>query len=133
MAKAYKIYIWKKAPMLRLVLPLIVGIILELQFNFRSGTIIVFASFVLSAYFVFSLLPLAYYFRFQATAGIMVTAFTIAVGSFLTWQKDIRNHASWYGNFYDSSSYIIATIIEPPVEKNKSYKALAEVDGIIKE
>ena len=33
---------------------------------------------------------------------------------------------------YDSGSYIIATINEPPIEKNKSYKAIAPVEAIIK-
>lgn len=53
-------------------------------------------------------------------------------GLFLTWQKDIRNQAGWYGNNYDSASCIVATISEPPIEKNKSYKALAAVGAIIK-
>jgi competence protein ComEC len=53
-------------------------------------------------------------------------------GFFVTWQKDIRNHANWYGKYYDTASFIMATISEPPVEKNKSYKAIATVRAIIK-
>ncbi|MGH2648151.1 MAG: ComEC/Rec2 family competence protein, partial [Ginsengibacter sp.] len=41
------------------------------------------------------------------------------------------NHSDWYGKRCDNSSYIMATVIEPPVEKNKSYKTLAMVDAII--
>ena len=48
----------------------------------------------------------------------------------LTWHKDIRNEKNWYGHYLDSSSYIIATIKEPCVEKAKSYKALATVNFI---
>lgn len=132
MARAYKIFIWKKAPFLRLVLPVIAGIILEFYFRFEINIIIIAGSVLISAYIIFSTLPLAYRFKFQATRGIIITTFMIIAGLFLTWRKDIRNHIDWYGNQYDRSSYIIATISEPPVEKNKSYKALAHVDAIIK-
>ena len=40
MAKAYKIYIWKRAPFLRLVLPLIAGIILQFYFQFAISAVL---------------------------------------------------------------------------------------------
>lgn len=55
----------------------------------------------------------------------------LAAGALLSWQKDIRHHNNWYGNFYTDSSYIIATINEPLVEKTKSYKADAMVEAVI--
>ena len=132
MAKAYKIFIWKKAPFLRLLIPVIVGIIAEFYFRFEINTIIIAGCILISTFILFSSLPLAYRFKFQALGGVIITIFMIIAGIFLTWHKDIRNHFNWYGNQYDSSSYIIATISEPLVEKNKSYKALANVDAIIK-
>ena len=132
MAKAYNIYIWKKAPFLRLLLPVIAGIIIEYYCRFEISVIRIAALVLIAAYFILSALPLAYRFKFQAIRGIIITVFMIIAGLFLTWHKDIRNHADWYGNQYDSSSYLIATISEPTVEKNKSYKALAKVDAIIK-
>ncbi|MEP6952010.1 MAG: ComEC/Rec2 family competence protein [Ginsengibacter sp.] len=132
MARAYKIYIWKKAPFLRLLLPLIAGIILELYCNFHIRAIVVLFSTLISAYVSFRILPLSYRYKLRLFQGIIVTLFMINAGLFLTWQKDIRNHATWYGNYSDSASCIIATISEPPIEKNKSYKAIAAVGAIIK-
>ena len=132
MARAYKIHIWKKAPFLRLVLPLIAGIILEFYFTFQIRSIVIVFSVLISAYIFFRILPLAYRFKLQVFPGIIVTLFMINAGFFITWQKNIRNHANWYGKYYDSASFIIATISEPPVEKNKSYKALGAVGAIIK-
>ena len=132
MAKAYKIYIWKKAPFLRLLLPLIAGIILEFYFKFEIRSIAIVFSVLISAYIFFRILPLAYRFKLQSFPGIIITLFMINAGLFVTWQKDIRNHANWYGKYYDSASFIIATISEPPIEKNKSYKAIAAVGAIIK-
>jgi competence protein ComEC len=131
MAKAYKIYIWKKAPFLRLLLPLIAGIILEFYFKFQIHIIsIVFFALVL-AYIIFRILPLAYRFKLRSFLGIIVTLFMIDTGSFITWHKDIRHQTYWYGEYYDSTSIIIATVSEPPIEKNKSYKAIATVGAII--
>ena len=132
MAKAYQIFIWKKAPFLRLLLPVIVGIIAEFYFRFEINTIIIAGCTLIATFILFSSLPLVYRFKFQAVGGVIITIFMIIAGLLLTWRKDIRNHNNWYGNRYDSSSYIIATISEPLVEKNKSYKALANVEAIIK-
>ena len=110
MAKAYNIHIWKKAPFLRLLLPVIFGIIIEYYCRVEINIIIFAALIFTAAYIIFSLLPLVYRFKFQAMRGIIISIFMIIAGLFLTWHKDIRNHADWYGNRYDSSSYLIATI-----------------------
>ena len=132
MARAYNIYIWKQAPFLRLVLPLIAGILLEFNFKFAIFHIVIAFSVLVSAYIFFRILPLAYRFKLQPLLGIIFTLFMVTTGLFITWQKDIRNHSYWYGKYYDTASFIIATINEPPIEKNKSYKAVAAVGAIIK-
>ena len=132
MAKAYNIHVWKTAPFLRLLLPVIAGIILEFYFKFPIKLMLAIAIGCAVSYIIFCLLPLVYRFKFQAIGGIIITIFMINAGGFLLWQKDIRNHKNWYGNVYNDSSYIIATINEPPVEKNKSYKVIANVDGILR-
>ncbi|MEO8415128.1 MAG: ComEC/Rec2 family competence protein [Ginsengibacter sp.] len=132
MAKVYKIFIWKKAPFLRLLLPVIAGIIVEFYVKFKISSIIIAGATTASAYVIFRFLPFAYRFIARAVNGIIITIFMIIAGLFLTWNKDIRNHYDWYGNRYDTSSYILATVLEPPVEKNKSYKALVKVEAIIK-
>jgi competence protein ComEC len=125
------IYIWKKAPFLRLLLPGIAGIILQYYFSFTLKTIIAAAVILFLVYIIFISMPLAYRFKWQMAGGIIISFFILNAGAFITWQKDIRNHSDWYGNPYSSRSYIVATIDEPPVEKNKTYKVLAIVDAII--
>ena len=131
MAKAYKILIWKRAPFLRLLLPLITGIIVEYYGKFSLLFISVSFFFVVLAYIIFRLLPLAFRFKWQPFLGVIITLGIINGAFFITWHKDVRNRASWYGKFYDSSSFIIATVNEPPVEKNKSFKAIASVRAIV--
>ncbi len=132
MAKAYKIYTWKKAPFLRLLLPLIAGIIFEFYFNLEIYTIGIIFSILAVAYIFSGFFPLAYRFQFRFLPGIIITLVMINTGAFITWNKNVRHHQHWYGNNYDTGSFLIATIIEPPIEKNKSFKALASVRAIIK-
>lgn len=131
MAKTYVIYIWKKAPFFRLLLPVIAGIILQyyigFSITFLLSSLVIFAFF----YLVFLVMPVAYRFRLHAAGGIILSLFMLATGMFLTWHKDIRNDLDWYGKKYDSASYMVATLIENPVEKNKSFKALANIDQVI--
>ncbi|MDQ2862791.1 MAG: ComEC family competence protein [Bacteroidota bacterium] len=131
MAKAYHINIWKKAPFLRLLLPVIAGIILEFYFRLQLNFIISLAAACVLTYIIFYLLPLVHRFKLQAVGGIIITIFMVNAGCFILWQKDIRNHSNWYGNFYNNTSYIIATITEPPIEKNKSFKVIADVARIV--
>ena len=118
---------------MRLLLPVITGIMAEYYLKLEIDIILTTAIVLLSTFLIFKILPLVYRFKLQVVNGIIITAFIINAGFFLTWNKDARHQWDWYGKKYDSSSYIIATISEPPVEKNKSYKAIATVDAIIKQ
>lgn len=131
MAKAYPIYIWKRAPFLRLLLPLIAGILLEFYFEFKLNQIIAGGVAIAVAFVFFNLLPEVRRFKFSVLRGIIISLFMVTFGLFITWQKDVRHKNNWYGNNYNDSSFLILTINEPPVEKAKSYKALASVESII--
>lgn len=125
--------VWKKAPFLRLLLPLTAGIILQWYNQFQLEQILVAAVGFSLAFICFRLLPLALRFKFQALQGILLNLLLIVAGLFITYQKDIRHQQSWIGNIYHDSDYIVATINEPLLEKNKSYKADAVVENIGKE
>ena len=131
MAKAYHIHIWKKAPFLRLVLPLITGIILEYYIRFSLGQIIASGLILMIAFILFAVFPEVTRFNLRALQGIIISLLVLVLGLFFTWQKDIRHHNSWYGKNYDTGSFVVVIIQEPLVEKAKSYKALAIVESVI--
>ena len=131
MAKSYHIFIWKKAPFVRLLLPLIVGIILEYYFNIKISTIIFAGIIFLLSIPAFSFLAESKRFVFRWIQGILISLLLVIFGLWTGWQKDIRNHQNWYGTKYGNNTLLAATIIEPPVEKAKSYKALATVESCV--
>ena len=131
MAKFYAIYIWKKAPFLRLLIPVIVGILLEYYSNIQIRGIILAGIISTLIFITFTFMSEAIKYRFRWLQGIFIFTLLIIFGIFITWQKDARNHTNWYGQNYNDSSFLIVTINEPPVEKAKSYKALASVESYI--
>ena len=131
MAKSYHIFLWKKAPFLRLLLPVIAGIIVEYYFKVKIPAIVFIGLLSITFLFAFSFLREATRYSFRWIQGLMLFVFLIAFGLFITWQKDIRNHQNWYGKTYNDSTFLVIHLIEPPMEKEKSYKALASVESSV--
>ena len=131
MSRVYKIHIWKTIPFLRLLLPVITGIILQYYLSFSLNDVLLPGSFLLILLLLFKLLPVKYRFKLRVFQGVTITLFMVCMGAFLTWHKDIRNDDSWYGKYYDTNSSIVVKLVEPPTEKPKSYKALARVECVI--
>ncbi len=92
--------IWKKAPFLRLLLPLILGVLLQWYFQFGWIQIIVATISFVIAFIAFRLLPLSLRFKLQALQGLIINLIVLVIGLLLTYQKDIRNNQNWFVNFY---------------------------------
>lgn len=128
MARNYQIFIWKKAPFLRLLLPFICGIILQHKIGFSLGSILSLVLLFGSLFLFFRLFKEFYKFKTSMLRGIILSGLLAALGMWITFQKDIRNHQNWYGNKYDPGANLVVLLIEPPVEKAKSYKALVRIE-----
>ena len=123
--------LWKKAPFLRLLIPVTIGILLQWYLQFDRQNILLAAICFAIAFAAFQLLPLVVRFKFQILQGFLLNLILVLLGLFVTYQKDIRHSYKWFGNVYRDSDYIAVTINEPLLEKNKSYKAEATVDNIL--
>jgi len=126
------IHIWKKAPFIRFLLPLIAGIILQWHFQIQPGVlwITLCTSAIITVTFFF--IPFFERYKLSALSGMAVTVLFIALGGLLSWYKNIQYDQGWFGKNYDNESSLVVTLLEDPVEKTKSYKANASVDLLIK-
>ncbi len=131
MLRPYIIPLWKKAPFIRLFPPLVAGIILQWYFQIEIAVITTSLVSFGIAFLLFLLLPMALRFKLKPLQGFIIQLLFISLGFLLTWQKDIRNHDNWYGNYYKDGSYLVVRIDEPLVEKNKSFKADGYVESIL--
>lgn len=86
---------------------------------------------LMSVFFLFYYLPIGIRFHLQWLQGLMLNLLIFCFALFLTRQVDIRNDRGWFGTYLNDSSAIIVKLTEPPVEKAKSFKATATVQGFV--
>ena len=129
--------ILKRAPFIRLLLPLMAGIIL--QWQLQLTVIWLVALLITSVIFTITLFALPLFKKFQLgwLTGISFCISFAAFGGLLAWMQDIRNNENWLGKYYQPKQTLIVTLQEDPIQKNKSYKALASArwlhdDGVLK-
>ena len=132
MLRPFRLPAWKTAPFLRLLLPLIAGIMLQWYLQISLPVIITAIVSFTIAWLLFRLMPLAIKFKWGALQGFMLNALLVSFGLFLTWQKDIRHDHNWYGQYYHDSDHLVVHINEPLIEKTKSFKAEGYVESIIR-
>jgi competence protein ComEC len=127
---AIKIPVWKKAPFVRFLVPLIAGIIL--QWNFQLPLKILLCAFSFSSVAVKVSFLYTNYRRYQLAVlnGGAIVATFLSIGSLLVWFKDIRHDAMSYVNRYKKGDNVIAVLQEPPLEKASSYKAIATISAV---
>jgi competence protein ComEC len=122
--------VWKKAPFIRFLLPLITGIILQRNLQWQSK--IFWAVFTFSIILLSISFLLTSYRRYKLAVinGASIFILFLSLGGLLGWYTDIRHNSNSYGNHYKDGDEVIAILQEPIVEKANSYKALATVRAI---
>ena len=126
-------HLWFKAPFLRLVIPLIAGILLQWHRQFSVSFLIVVFCLLFIAVIVYQFLSLSKKFIFSSLNGIVTNLLLIVFGALLIWIKDIRHTKNWIENNDANYNYLRLKIQEPLVEKPNSYKAIASVENIYKQ
>src|SRR5438477_4758644 len=102
--------VWKKAPFLRLLSPVVAGIILQWYLQFDLSQILIAASCFVFAFALLHTLPLALRFRLQAVQGVLLNFILATAALFLTYHQDIRHDKKWFENFYHDTDYLVVTI-----------------------
>ena len=128
---AKTIYLWQRVPSLRLLLPLIVGIIVQTYAPLTLNFIV--AVGLLSIFFIitYSFFSDAWKFKLAPANGLALQLAVLMLGACLTYKNDIRNHPLWFGKQYRAGNYLLVNLLEPLVEKKKTYKALGQVQSVI--
>ena len=131
MRAPYYIPIWKQAPSIRILLPVITGILLQWYLHFSLLYIMACFACFLAAFLLFSALPNSSQYKLYKYRGIVFHLLLLSFAMLLTRQKDTRQQANWYGHFLTDSSRLIIKINEPPIIKARSVKADGLVEAVI--
>ncbi len=118
---------WKSAPLTRLLLPLITGIIIQWYLQFILSFIFICIGCFATAFLLIYFFPPSGIYQLKKIQGSLFFLLVASIAMLLTWQKDSRHQPGWYGNFYTDSAVLVVKINEPLLEKTKSFKA----DGIV--
>jgi competence protein ComEC len=128
----YRLIWLKQNPFVRLLLPLMAGILVQEYIPLSKKYWWLLFSISLLCITCFFLLHLYRRFRNAYLNGIFISLLFFSLGGLLTWHQDIRNDAGWIGCQYNEKDKIVATLLEPPVEKPNSFKATAAVSYLIR-
>ncbi len=125
-----RIPIWKNIPFLRLLVPLAAGIICGWYFSLHwtIALYLLVAAIPLLLLYLFSNEQKKFFFSWFP--GVSITLCMLGFGILLTWIKQINHEQQWVGHFYKPGDIVQLRLLEPLSEKQKTYKALAEIVSV---
>ncbi len=124
--------IWKHSPFVRILLPLCLGILLQWYWQIPTYFIYILLGITIAVSMNFYFLSISSNYKLQLVKGIFLFLLIVSAGLLLTHFNNSSKNKNWYGNAYKTNDFLLVRIDEPPVEKNKSYKADAFVEAIIR-
>lgn len=120
----------RRVQFLRLLLPLVIGILCQWYLNCAMSVSLTAAIVSLALLFGFQLLSAKEKFRWYNLTGVLIHILLWAVGCLLILFADERKQQSWYGHGLAQGQFLRVAIAESPIEKTNSYKADAVVLNI---
>lgn len=126
----YAIPFWKSTPFFRLLIPLIAGIILQWYAGFTIIYLMICFGCSICAFMLFNYLQVELRFKLQWLQGILLHLTIVFFAMVLLWHNDSRHSPRWYGHYCNDSSSFVIRITEPLIEKERSFKATAAIEGV---
>lgn len=123
--------ILKTIPILRLLVALIIGILLQYHFNLPLAPFYIVTIVGFTCLIVYQLLSTAKKFVLSWLSGVAITFLFVGVGGIFSFIKNIEHNPDWIGRYYTNNAPVLLTLQEPIVDKPKSYKALAKAEAIL--
>ena len=121
------LYLWKQAPFLRLVTPLMAGIVL--QWYAAPAVWLAWTAFILCiAGVVFFNLRISFrQYRFGWINGLFINTCLLALGMLLVWYRDAGHQQGFLNTHYQDKDIVTVVLQEGLSEKTNSFKANAAV------
>ena len=130
--RAYTVYLWQKTPALKLVVPLIAGIVFNWYIAPRLYHIVATVALLLLAGAAVHIVSFSKKYRLRAVQGLVLNGLLATTGMLLVHVNDIRNLRSWFGRQYTSGDVLELRLEEHLAEKPNSFKVIASVQSIVR-
>lgn len=118
---------WHEYPILRLVVPLIIGILFYMQFPEWSPPLI--SNLLMLLIIAFLAWPKKYLFPYKHRyiSGFIIYLAFFLIGNALSQFHHSYQNKNYYGNNISQAKYVLATLVEPPEDKARSIKLVVEI------
>ncbi|MGE5108086.1 MAG: ComEC/Rec2 family competence protein [Sphingobacteriales bacterium] len=123
----YQPYIWKEAPFLRLIIPLILGIIIQWNTNIPLTYCWILFLATAFCFLTLSFSSTTFLFKWSSLKGVFLHILLFVLGMLLSYYKNTAHSPEWIGKFYKTGNVLLVKLEEPLSEKEKSFKATASV------
>lgn len=121
---------WKRAPFLRLTVPLLIGISMQIYVPLPVIWLYILILSAFAALWVVRLLPVAYRYHYSWTSGVPVFIMIYCSGAMLLVSAGIRQGDREDSAWPDGSQYWLTRVEEPLQEKPRSRKTLLTVTAV---
>ena len=119
--------IWKEAPFIRLIIPLIAGILTQWYVDLPVIVYVVLIPIFFIAIFLFSYIRSFRQFNYYWLTGTWITLLLFNIGGGIACYNDFRNYRNCITRLQPNNYTFIVTLTEPLSEKDNSFKANAVV------
>lgn len=116
---------WKESPFLRLMPPLITGILLQYYLPLTNTLLWTAVAAATLAATAFQLITALQRFRFRLLTGIAINTLIVCCAALITHYNQPFNKSGWVGDTYTGKGSIKVVLQEPLSKKQNSYKAIA--------
>ena len=120
----------QKMPLLRLLLSMITGILIQYCYNLSLKFFLITAGTAIAIVATSPFVSIKYQLVFRKIAGIALLFLFVVIGGVLSFERNWMNNQDCIGNYYQPNQPVLLTLQEPLVTKAKSYKALARADAV---
>lgn len=121
--KSYGAAAWKKAPFIRLFIPLALGILVQFYWQIPILILWIITLFTVAFISLSFFKPLFQRFRYNYYYGFAINIIFFSFGALLISHKDMRNNIDWIGRMDLAPDFWELQLLESPIEKARSIKA----------
>ena len=123
---------WKKAPLLRIAFPFVMGIICAMNFTYiDAGFALLISGFFLLAFLLNHQLFHKAGYQYRWLPGVLATIAIFFAGYTLTLGRELNQRPDFFAKNVYKSEFIQYRLSEPIQEKEKTYKCIAEAQSLI--
>ncbi len=123
----------KQFPILRLLIGLVLGILLDYYFKLPLFAVCLLSCVSFFCMIVYNRLGIVKQFAYYWLNGVAITVFFVCLGWLTCHFHNHQNHSNFLGKHYHVGNPVLVTLQETPIEKAKTYKCLVKAEALYRD